>query len=368
MLKRKSMVCAGSLALLTLLTAAHQVLATEYGGVQENARPSFRLQRPAPPPSPPVLSQPADTVPSVMSPDLSNSFSSSAAQNLKGEAATTDTAAAVPKVIWKPGVILTGTAGTDALNPTCDLSLAAQQAAQYPSSPEAAFIYAVALTKSSQVEQALKQVRTARNLARATGDANYFNRAVTQYEQSLAAEPDNECIRYGLSWAYYMQAYLFAEEARKQRTMQQMMAGQMPRKRSKLNSQLLGGASILASVITGTRPDSSALPHIPGALEDVPDWSVAQIKIYYQKCLNQLDEVIKRNPKDPWPAVYRAHVGEEYDGDHQKALTRLVALKKQFPQNPAAAFFLADAYARNGNFAAGASSLGQALEMHMQGK
>lgn len=146
------------------------------------------------------------------------------------------------------------------------------------------------------------------------------------------------------------------------------MAGQMPHKRNKLNGQLLGGASILASVLTGTRPAANALPHIPGALEDVPPWSVAQIKIYYEKCLSQLDEVIKRNPKDPWPAVYRAHVGEEYDGDHNKALARLAELKKQFPQNAAAAFFLADAYARNGNFAAGASSLSQALELHMQGK
>lgn len=360
-------------ASLLIQVPAPAAQAVEYGGVQED-RTSFRLTRPSQTGLPPKLSQPIEAVPSIVSPDLSKTFAAGtsstdkASQPLQQEAAHSDSDTNVPKVMWHPGVILTGTAGTQALNPTCDLSLAAEQAAQNPTSPEAAFIYAVALTKSSQVEQALKEVRTARNLARATGDANYFNRAVGQYEQSLDAEPGNECIRYGLAWAYYMQAYLFAEEARKQQTMQQMMAGQMPHKRNKLNGQLLGGASILASVLTGTRPAANALPHIPGALEDVPPWSVAQIKIYYEKCLSQLDEVIKRNPKDPWPAVYRAHVGEEYDGDHNKALARLAELKKQFPQNAAAAFFLADAYARNGNFAAGASSLSQALELHMQGK
>lgn len=346
--------------------------ATEYGGVQEN-HASFRLSRPASQ-SAPQLTQPPENVPSLVSPDLSRTFSGTASttgsSTLQNETPSVDNSQTqpVPKVMWHPGVILTGTAGTQALNATCDLSLAGEQAAQNPTSPEAAFIYAVALTKSSQVEQALRQVHQARNLARATGDPNYFNRAVGEYEQSLDADPNNECVRYGLAWAYYMQAYLFAEEARKQETMQRMMAGQMPRKRNKLAGQLAGGASILASVLTGARPAENALPHIPGALEDVPAWAVPQIKIWYEKSLNQLAEVVKRNPKDPWPAVYRVHVAEEYDGDHNAALTKLVALKKQYPQNPAAAFFLADAYARNGNFAAGASSLSQALELHLKGK
>ncbi len=165
--------------------------------------------------------------------------------------------------MWHPGVILTGSTGDTALSATCDLGLAAQQAQEFPTSPEAAFIYAVALTKTSEVERALKEVRRARNLAQATGDPNYFNRAVGQYEETLKAEPGNNCIRYGLGWGYYMQAYLFAERARKEVRTQEILAGQMPQKRSKLNTDLLGGASILASVLSGTRLDTYyACPHI----------------------------------------------------------------------------------------------------------
>ncbi len=78
--------------------------------------------------------------------------------------------------------------------------------------------------------------------------------------------------------------------------------------------------------------------------------------------------MVARDPNDAWAAVYGAHVREEYDGNHELALTKMQALKKSHPDNPAAAFFLADAYARSGNIVAGASSLSQALKMHMEGK
>jgi hypothetical protein len=55
------------------------------------------------------------------------------------------------------------------------------------------------------------------------------------------------------------------------------------KKKSKLNSNLLAGAGILASVITGTKPPASAIPHIPGALEGTPVWAQEQIRAYYKK-------------------------------------------------------------------------------------
>jgi tetratricopeptide (TPR) repeat protein len=339
----------------------------QYGAVQQEQMPdqptSFRLKRPSGKKSPPQLSQPAESLPPVGNSELNQLFPSQPAANQEVSPPVTRS-----NTTWRPGVILTGSTGDQELSATCDLGLAEQQAQQFPTSPEAAFIYAVALTKTSEVERALKEVRRARNLAQATGDPNYFDRAVGQYEETLKAEPDNNCIRYGLGWGYYMEAYLFAERARKQVQQQEILAGQMPRKKSKLNTDLFGGASILASVLTGTRPDATVVPHIPGALEDTPAWAQPQIKIYYQKCLAALDGVVVRDPKDAWAAVYGAHVREEYDGNHDLALAKLEALKKTHPENPAAAFFLADAYARSGNIVAGASSLSQALKLHMQGK
>ncbi len=348
------------------------------GGVEVNqSQSSFRLQRNVPAPAPPQVTQPPEEVKSVMSPDLVNQFASPLtpttplppAQPLQaGTAKFDNNDAPRSTTVWRPGVILSGSTGQDALTPYCDLAQAAQQAQQYPTSPEAAFIYAVALTRTSQVEQALKEVRRARNLAQATGDPDYFNRAVGQYELTLQDEPNNNCIRYGLGWGYYMQAYLFASKARNKVNLEKRMAGIMPKKQNKTTAGLLGGAAILASALTGTRPMASAIPRIPGALDDVPAWAEPQIRIYYQKCLSQLGELIKRDPKDIWAAAYRAHVEEEFDGNHDAALAKLAALKKTSPQNPAVAFFLADAYARNGNYGAGLSSFGDALKIRASGK
>jgi predicted Zn-dependent protease len=65
-----------------------------------------------------------------------------------------------------------------------------------------------------------------------------------------------------------------------------------------------------------------------------------QIRMYYQKCLNQLGELIKRDPKDAWAAAYRAHVQEEFDGDHDAAIARLAALEKNQSTEPGCGIFL----------------------------
>jgi len=366
--------------LLTLvLTGGSLALAADpsvqYGEVQQSqdqGRSSFRLKRPDAGAAP-QLSQPADSVPTVVNPDLTKLLPAKAILDTTSTSNAPSGAASGVGITrssttWRPGVILTGSTGEQALDPTCDLTLAEHQAQEFPNSPEAAFIYAVALTKTSQVERALKEVRRARNLAQATGEPDYFSRAVGQYEGTLAAEPNNDCIRYSLGWAYYMQAYLFAERARKEAQAQAVLSGNVPPKKNKLTNNLFSGASILASVLTGTRPDASVVPHIPGAIEGTPAWALPQVKAYYQKCLSYLDAVAKRNPKDAWAAVYATHVREEYDGDHNVALSKLVALKKAHPENPAAAFFLADAYARSGDIVQGVGALGQAVKLHAQGK
>ncbi|MDX1989303.1 MAG: hypothetical protein SFV17_21635, partial [Candidatus Obscuribacter sp.] len=169
----------------------------------------FRLKRPGaesssvpqPPGSPgsvaPEVAAPVTpAVPAgVQVPSFDTHTNSEPAASTPLSGSSSGSSAGEGKVIWRHGIILSGTAGETALNPTCDLSLAASQASEFPDSAEAAFIHAVALTRSSQVEAALKEVRRARNLARATGDPNYFNRAVSQYEQSLDADPNNSCVR-----------------------------------------------------------------------------------------------------------------------------------------------------------------------------
>jgi outer membrane protein assembly factor BamD (BamD/ComL family) len=266
--------------------------------------------------------------------------------------------------VWVPGKILTGQLGEISLNPTCNPEVAAQQVRAYPQSPEAAFIYAVALTKTTFVELAVTEVKRARKLAQQTGDPNYFDRAVKEYEMTLQAYPNDDCIRYALAWAYYMQAYLYAEQAHRVERTQQQMAGTY--RRNSTAQQLLKGAEVVSSLLTGSRPDIMAVPHIPNALDKAPSWAVPKVKMYEQKSLALMDELIKRHPQDVWAQVYKIHLTEEFTGDYQTALSQLEKLKKLHPNNPAVNFFLADAHTRNGQFGKGLADYGRALEERMK--
>ncbi len=118
------------------------------------------------------------------------------------------------KIILKPGQPLVLGTDTEDVQPTDDVNLAREQAAHFPDSAEAAFILAVALTRTSQVEEALKEVRVARRLAQAAGGPAYFDKMIKSYEEMLQ-DVDDPRVRYSLAWAYYMKAYLLAQDSRR---------------------------------------------------------------------------------------------------------------------------------------------------------
>lgn len=368
---------------------AQEAQTVQSGQIEENvnntegvSKTRFRLKRPSAGSSasvssdtaggasagePPANSAPVNNIPAASTMLKPAALGSDAIDKLESPVKSESKDDSAGKQIWRPGMILTGTAGTEVLSLTCDLGLAAKQAAENPTSPEAAFIHAVALTRSTKVEEALQEARRARRLARETGDPDYFNRAVKEYELSLAHEPENICVRYSLSWAYYMQAYLLCERVRKEEAAANPMPVQARKKKKGLDG-LLAGAAIVGSVLVGEKPPPDLLPKIPSALQGAPAWLIPNIKSYYQKSLFELDEVIKRDPNNAWAQAYRTHLAEEYDGNSAAALQKLRSLKQRFPDNPAVAFFFADASMRNGDIASGAGSLGQALKMRLEGK
>jgi hypothetical protein len=122
------------------------------------------------------------------------------------------------KVIFKPGQALSVDANTEDIAPTWDIELAKKQEAAYPDSPEASFILAVALTRTSRVEEALKEVQHARKLAETKGGPAYFDKMIGTYENMLKSYPDDNRVRYGLAWAYYMKAYLLSRQSRRTAT------------------------------------------------------------------------------------------------------------------------------------------------------
>ena len=354
------------------------------------------------------------------------------------------------KVIWHRGATLSTTTNTEDIVATYDIPLAEKQVAAYPDNPEAMFILAVALTRTSRVEDALSKVQKARRMAQEKGATAYFDKMIDAYEKMLTAYPNDNEARYGLAWAYYMKAYLLAQHSRwvarwkaanpelaarlpnatpaasgtagsgsgattsdsTQSSTNQAVktsatgraakaqAGQavssqdgaqaaaktspalqpgakaslavVPKSQASSNSagannqavvDFLSGkinpanmaqgiAQIAGAISSGTSGQPlplSAIPHIPGALEKAEPADIPQIRKYYELALGKLDEILVREPKDVWSIVYRAHLKAEYTGNLTEAMQTWHHVQSEFPNNPAAYFFLAEGYLKLGN-------------------
>jgi tetratricopeptide (TPR) repeat protein len=288
-------------------------------------------------------------------------------------AAATDAEAAQPKVMLKPNQpLVLGTSQED-LQPTDDANVAREQKDKYPDSPEAHFIYAVALTRTSRVEEALQEVRTARRLAMPLGGYTYFDKMIKSYEEVLESAPDDSRIRYGLAWAYYMKAYLLAQDSKKAQTIIAPAAAAVTAKPT--DSQADGGSGFTAKaekkqvdnatalgILSALNPDlakkassepgktsATSMPHVPSALEKAAPFAVPEVKQYYQLAIKNLDQVIAKKPDDVWAAAYKWHLYAEYSGDLDESMKQWKALLKRFPFNPALYLFYGEGWLKKGN-------------------
>lgn len=313
---------------------------------------------------------------------VQNSATSAAVQAAASPSAviapTTDPSS---KVLLKPGQPLSLNMAAEDLVPTDNVELARQQSLAYPDSAEAAFILAVAMSRTSKVEDALKEVRRARRLAEASGGAVYFDKMIASYEEMLKSYPDDNRVRYGLAWAYYMKAYLLAKKnpanpnvpavsdnsptsapqaaGKQQNWMNNAQAGQVL---GMLSPQL---ANKVASA-PGALP-ASQLPHIKGALELASPSVVPQVKQYYELALKNLDDLLAKTPDDIWARVYRAHLAAEFTGNLEDSMSVWRACQKQAPQNPAPYFFLGEGYLKQGNLKECLNNISRAIALRAVG-
>ena len=298
---------------------------------------------------------------------------------------------------WHPGMeISIGTDRQD-LVPTDDPELARKQVDAYPDSPEAAFILAVALTRTSRVEEALKEVRTARRLADQKGGATYFDKMIGTYEDLLKNYPKENRVRYGLSWAYYMKAYLLASYSRK--VAKWKAANPDPAKapaaaadanntapgakpnpiaanpagpnnldaaKSALSAAARSGKPLdIAGLVlqVGALAQGAALPKIPEFLDGVEAQDIPQIRKYFEQALTKLDESLAQKPDDVWALVYRAHLAAEYTGNLDAAMKTWKQCSERFPNNPAAYFFLGEGYLKLGDLKQSISNVSKAVAL-----
>ncbi len=264
-------------------------------------------------------------------------------------------AAGAPHVMVKHGQELSVGTDTEDLVPTDDVALAKKQVASYPDSAEASFILAVALTRTSRVEEALQEVRRARKLADARGGPVYFDKMIAEYETMLKNFPKENRVRYGLAWAYYMKAYLLAQQSRRLQQATQVPPG-APGKKSIWD---------LAAAAAG---DPGQKPRIEGALEKADPTLKPQIKKYYELALAKLDDFLAQTPDDIWAQVYRAFLKAEYTGNLEEAMATWHKCQASAPDNPAPYFFLGEGYLRQGNLKECFSNVSRAIALRAMGK
>jgi TolA-binding protein len=232
-----------------------------------------------------------------------------------------------PVLKLKAGQPLVAGMQTEDIVATYDVALARAQVAAYPESPEASFVLAVALTRTSMVEEALQQVRKARRLAEKQGGPAYFDHMISQYEDMLKSYPKDNQVRYGLV-----------------SSIAQTPDAKTPNPKTK-------DAQARAQN-TSANPDTISVisKQTPAALSGLPPSVVPQVKSYYQAALHNLDELLVQEPSDMWARAYRAYLQGEYSGDLKNSMDVWQACLKMAPANPAAYFFLGQGYLRQGNF------------------
>jgi hypothetical protein len=277
---------------------------------------------------------------------------------------TLDTSAATEKVLVKPGQEISIGTDADALVITDDVNLAKAQAAKYPNDPEAHFILAVALTKTSYVEEALKEVRFARRLAQTQGGAAYFDKMITQDENILINSPKDNRVRYSLAWAYYMKAYLIGQDSRRKIKMMQQ-AGLLPQS-PQASLPIPAVAQQLAQSIGVAAP--SKMAPIQGAIDGIDPKDAPLVKKYFEQALKNLDQLLAQEPGDVWARVYRAHLKAEYTGNLDEAMKTWHVCQQQAPDNPAPYFFLGEGYLKQGNLKECLNNVSRAVALRAMGK
>jgi hypothetical protein len=282
---------------------------------------------------------------------------------------------------YKQGLELNLSTDTEDLVPTDDVALARKQVASYPDSPEASFILAVAMTRTSHVEEALQEVKRAKKLAEAKGGPSYFDKMITTYEEMLKNYPKENRVRYGLAWAYYMKAYLLAQHSAK---IQKWNAAQAQLQAAAKSAAAGGESAAPAPSAPAAKPnniwdlaqvagaaaasgDASKQPHIQGALEKAEPTMRPQIKKYYEAALTKLDDLLAQKPDDIWAKVYRAFLKAEYTGDLEPAMAVWKQCRDQSPNNPAPYFFLGEGYLKQGNLKECFNNVSKAIALRSLG-
>lgn len=223
---------------------------------------------------------------------------------------------------------------------TDDINIAKAQVLKYPDNPEAHFNLAIALSHTSLVEEAIKELRKTKKLIRKTGGVVIIDNKINEYKEMLKNHETNPTlnnIRYRLAFSHYLKAYLISKDIKKNE--------ESKSKKSDKNSSSINLFN-KALLISEKNP----------LIKENLDLSTSYFK-----------ELLKLNPGDTWAKVYYAFILAEQMDEITKARELWTEVTKQDPNNPAPYFFLGELHIKEGKLKEGITEISQALLLRSLG-
>jgi len=215
---------------------------------------------------------------------------------------------------------------------TDNIAIAKAQVERYPDNPEAHFNLAIALSRTSLVEEAIKELSRTKKLIRKPENKDLIDKKITEFQDFLKNDPNATNVRYRLAFAYYLKSYFLVKEQKK------------AEKKDKDNQ-----ASVFDS-------DKLYIETKDPAIKKNLELSIQNFK-----------ELLETNPRDIWAKVYLAFILAEQFNDIEQAKRLWHEALKQDPKNPAPHFFIGELHIKEGNLKEGFIELAQALLLRSQG-
>lgn len=236
---------------------------------------------------------------------------------------------------------------TEDISLTDDLNIAKAQVLKYPENPEAHFNLAIALSRTSLVEEAIKELRATKKLIRKEQNAGLIDKKIEEYNKMLKSDPDAHNIRYRLAFSYYLKAYYVAKDIEKLEKQKEANEPKEKKENNKSNN------SFSLNIF-----DSKRLAIVNENKE---------VKENLKNSLNSFEEILEKSPDDNWAKIYYAFILAEQFKDFEKSKKLWLEVKRDSPSNPAPYFFLGELHIKDGDLKKGIEEISKALILRASG-
>lgn len=239
---------------------------------------------------------------------------------------------------------------------TDNLSVARAQVAKYPDNPEAHFNLAIALSRTSLVEEAVKELHKTKKIIKKQKRVDLIDKKIVEYEKMLEEDEKAHNIRYRLAFSHYLKAYFIEKEKRKA----------LKKLKKKKNKQLAKEGKPPIKEKKKSKSPSIGLDIFGSDQLSIEDKD-PQVKKHLDTSIKYFEEILSKTPDDIWAKIYYAFIVAEQLNDYKKANTLWREAMAQDPSNPAPHFFIGELLIKQGNLKEGIAEISQALLLRTTG-